>query len=304
MRGKMSSLLFIVFKAIKPKGEGNMRKYQWIMSCLTVFLMLGFWAMAHAAQVIYVEGRVQKQSAGASDWTKLDKGMEVSIGDSIRTARNSLVDIALDEAKKNTVRIDEKTMVVLNSAGEDMIDRLDLSRGKVFSNLESIKAGLSFEVTTPSAVAGVRGSSYSVYVERDEDEVAALKDTVFIQAYDAEKNLLSESMLPQGFRTFIERFGEPSVFMPVAPREYRNFDRAMEDISDRLEGKNPERQKLLSEETGEGHDSKSGEEQILDQTTSQGNVLDEVSDTKDSTQDGNTLDTIQDLRHSEEEYFP
>jgi len=274
-----------------------MKKYQWLVLGMMSFLIAGFFqVIAQAAEVVYVEGRVQKQSSGASEWTSLDKGMQVSIGDSIRTARNSLVDIALDDAQKNTIRIDEKTMVVLNSAGENTIDRLDLSRGKVFSNLESIKAGLSFEVTTPSAVAGVRGSSYSVYVERDEDEVAALKDTVFIQAYDADKNLLSESMLPQGFRTFIERFGEPSVFMPVAPREYRNFDRAMQDISDRLEGKEPE---PLPQDDGEPQEIAPA---VLDQAISQGDVLDEVTDTKDSTQDSNTLDTIQELRdHHEEE---
>jgi len=152
-------------------------------ACITVSAV----SFSRAAEIIYLEGNVQVQSAADDTWIKAEKGMQVDIGDSIRTARHSRVDIALDAQKQNTIRLEQKTQVVLNSASEGSLDRLDLSRGMVYSNLENIKAGLSFEVNTPSAVAGVRGSSYRVYTERDSDEVSAYKDTVFIKTFDANK---------------------------------------------------------------------------------------------------------------------
>ena len=194
-----------------------MKKYQLLFSLIVLFFgIIGFTIIVNAAEVVYLEGRVQLQSSTDIEWTPLAKGMQVEIGDSIRTARNSFVDIALDKAKLNTIRIDQKSMVVLNSDTSGAFDRLDLTKGKVIANLEDLKSGMNFEVNTPSAIAGVRGSSYSVYVEKDSDEVLAFKDTVFIKAFDSNKNELIELMLPEGFKTFIERFGEPSALIQIA----------------------------------------------------------------------------------------
>jgi hypothetical protein len=263
-----------------------MRKYQvFIMSTMIVFAFGCMQGMARAAEVLFVQGNVQVQSPTDEVWKKAEKGMQLNIGDTVRTARHSKIDIALDPDKKNTIQLAEKTLAVLNSATADTIDRLDLSRGRVFSNMEGIKAGFDFEVTTPSAVAGVRGSSYMVYAERDQDEVAAYKDTVFLKAFDADKNQLMEMMLPEGFKTFIERFQEPSALLQVSLREFSRFDNIRNDMVSRSEGREPVRQER--EHKGPFEKEQSVIEKLTEQAADQGTVLDQVIDTKDTTEDRN-----------------
>jgi hypothetical protein len=263
-----------------------MKKYQMFVSC--TMLLFGIFAAltpSRAAQIIHVEGNVQVQSPNDEVWKQAEAGMEVTIGDSVRTARHSKAGIALDAQKMNVIELGEKTLVVLNSATADTIDRMDLSRGRIYSNLEGIKAGLNFEVNTPSAVAGVRGSSYMVYTERDQDEVSAYKDTVFIKTFDANKEQSSEMMLPEGFKTFIERFETPGALMPVTNREFVRFDSIREELTGRIEGREPEKDTGVQQDEGAGQ--KSDMDQLTDQSANQG-VIDQVTDTKDDTADTNT----------------
>jgi hypothetical protein len=257
-----------------------------------LFFVIGsFVISAQAAEIIYVEGVVQVQAAQADVWQNAAKGMKVNTGDTLRTARRSRADVALDDAKQNIVRIEPKTLVVLNSNTAGAVDRIDLSRGKVYSNLEGLKAGMGFEVTTPSAVAGVRGSAYSVNVERDEDEVRAFKDDINIKTYDRDKNLLVETTLPEGFKTIIDRFDTPSAFIQVSEREFQRFDRTVEELSDHAAGKEATRaerearenaeKKQKSEET----DGKTSLEQSADQTAEGQDIIEELNDVKDQTKE-------------------
>lgn len=275
-----------------------MKKYQILVSLIVLFFgIICFTISANAAEVVYLEGRVQVQSSTDIDWTPLAKGMQVEIGDSIRTARNSFVDIALDKAKLNTIRIEQKSLVVLNSESSGTFDRLDLTKGRVIANLEDLKSGMNFEINTPSAIAGVRGSSYSVYVEKDSDEVLAFKDTVFIKAFDANKNELLELMLPEGFKTFIERFGGPSALIQIATQEFEHFDNAMEDVSSSIEGKMVERAKArIARENKAKADVKENKKSLLEQRAEQVEVnkdlLDRFADIQEIVEDRNKIEEL------------
>jgi hypothetical protein len=277
-----------------------MKKQHFLVILLVLFFaMSGLISFLQAAEIIYLEGNVQIQPVNAEEWKKADKGMQLNIGDAIRTARHSRADIALDEEKKNIIRIDPRTQAVLNS-NTSGIDRLDLSRGKVYANLENLKAGMEFEVTTPSAVAGVRGSSYSTYVERDTDEVQAFKDSVYIKAFDTEKNMLSETTLPEGFKTLIDRFDAAGAITQVSEREFERFDRMLEELTGHAEGKDQiraEREKAAREAAkGEGKSTTEQTGQVDDQQA----IADEVSKTKELTEESN-VDKIIEERSSEHE---
>jgi len=260
--------------------------YRFVSITVCVCALFACVCVAYAAQVIYLEGSCQVRSPQDESWRKLDKDARVDIGDSIRTARHSKIDIALDAEKKNMIRLGERTLVVLSSSTETSVDRLDLSRGRVYSNMENIKAGLSFEVNTPSAVAGVRGSSYMVYTERDQDEVSAYKDTVFIKTFDADKNLISEVMLPQGFKTFIERFEAAGALIQVHLREFERFDAIREALVSRAAGQEPreqERERFLPDP----------EPSILQDIRAPSELTDQLMETKELTGESKTEQLIE-----------
>ena len=263
-----------------------------VIACMVTII-----SSLHAAEIIYLEGSVQVQGEQEEGWRNAELGTKVDVGDKIRTARKSIADVALDEAKKNTIRISPKTLVILDSANPGTIDRLDLSRGMVYAKVENIQSGLSFEVSTPSAVAGVRGSAYSVYVERDEDEIKAYKDSAFVQAYDADGNLITEVTVPEGFKTFVERFEGPGSLIQVTLREFSRFDDVADEIASHEEGNMEVRRE---QERAAQQEAQSSEEK-LDEGQAAQDVTDTLSDLKDQTQENTQDDDIDDFRGGHEE---
>ncbi|MFA5362632.1 MAG: FecR family protein [Candidatus Omnitrophota bacterium] len=253
---------------------------------LLVLGLIGFISFLQAAEVVFTEGSVQVQSADKV-WKKAEAGTQVDIGDSIRTARKSRADVALDDEKMNTLRISEQTMVVLNSTEPGMINKIDLSNGKIYSNVENLKAGLAFEVSTPSAVAGVRGTGWSVESSKLKDEVATFKDTVKVKTFDANNNLLTETDVPEGFKTIIERFQQAGALTQLTEQEMQQWTEIRQEVTQHVE--NPP--------SGGGNEGADEDTQNLDQTTElQENVVNELDDSKDQIEDQQTDENVEKIR--------
>jgi ferric-dicitrate binding protein FerR (iron transport regulator) len=248
-----------------------MKKYALGVILLTLFFVVGLVAVLQAAVITTLEGNVQVQSAANKSWTKAKVGMTVNIGDSIQTARSSTADVTLDNAGKNKIRIEESTLVVINSANAADINKLNLSHGKIYANVEEVKAGLGFEVTTPSAVAGVRGTGWSVESSDRRDEVSTFKDSVFVQSMDQHGKLIDEITVPEGFKTDIERFEKAGELTKLSEDEIQRFN-----------------------EMREGRSGGTGMEQHIDNTTQlHQDTVETVNDTKDQVVDTKAAETAE-----------
>ena len=201
-----------------------MKKYALGVILFVLFFVVAFVSILQAAVITNMEGNVQVQSAADKSWSKAKAGTMVNIGDSIQTARSSTADVDLDGAGKNKIRIEESTLVVINSANASDINKLDLSHGKIYANVEEVKAGLGFEVTTPSAVAGVRGTGWSVESSDRRDQVATFKDSVFVKSMDQQGRVINEITVPEGFQTMIERFEKAGELTKVSEDEMQRFN--------------------------------------------------------------------------------
>jgi hypothetical protein len=277
----------------------------------TIFLILSFVAStiispleAEAAKIIYVEGTVQMQPAAQKAWKKAEKGMQINIGDSLRTASRSKADIMLDEEKKNTLRIEQKTLIVLNSNVPGLINRIDLSNGKIYFNIESIKSGLAFEVKTPSSVAGVKGTGGSVDSIRERDEVAAFKDEVYVRTYDAQQNLISEITVPEGFKTMIERFEAAGAVTTLSVEETQRWNETRQELSQRVEETTKAREEGAKPKEEPPKKEAPPEEMVKEIQNQQEvieNVSKEVKETKEQVEERTTEANIQEQRSNIEE---
>ena len=233
-----------------------------------LFTLAGFFSFVYAAQIVDVVGKAQIQPASSTSWRSAKTGMKVSIGDKIRTARRSEVRVALDEQKKSFISIEELTMVILNSTIPGEINKFDLSKGKLYVKAEKVKAGATFEVATPSAVAGVRGTAWSVESNADGDIVSVFESSVFVKAFDKMKRLISEVTVPEGFKIFIERFGPPGELLPLTDKEHGSWKKIKKRFLDFLEAVGGDLGKLgdLSDKAGELQDKMEDiQEQIEEQ---------------------------------------
>jgi hypothetical protein len=204
---------------------------------IALFITSGFIARLQAAEILYIEGNVQAQIAPEKAWKKAEPGMQLNIGDSIKTARRSKADIILDKDQKQSIRVEERTLLILDSTSPGLINKIDLSQGKVYANVDKVMAGLSFEVSTPSSVAGVRGTGWSVGSERQRDEVATYEGDVYLKTFNEQKNLLSETTVPAGFKSDVERFQGAGALAEVGAREMERWSGVKSELTQHvLEG--------------------------------------------------------------------
>ena len=131
-----------------------------------LFILTGGLLYAQEGIISYLEGDVSVRRGGELQWA--DFGTAVREGDTVSTGPDSLAILELPGDR--VVKLREETILTLTSTGTRAT--LDLNRGGVFAKVRKM-AGQDFSVSTPSAVAGVRGTqffmAYGEDPERQED---------------------------------------------------------------------------------------------------------------------------------------
>jgi hypothetical protein len=154
-----------------PGGEMMKKKAFWMTLIVAVLLPFAVLA-AQVGTFTAVNGRVD--IAGVDKVARLVKvGDPVDEGDVVRTKSNSRAEITFTD--DNILRMAERSRVVISeyvSSDESLTAKLTLSRGKVQNIVRKTGRILGrlkknrFEVHTPTAVVGVRGTNFFTYFQR------------------------------------------------------------------------------------------------------------------------------------------
>jgi len=136
--------------------------------CAMAVLTLVGTGFAHAqdATVEYVEGAVWIESAG--ERTVADFGSPLGAGDLVVTGADGVAVVAVGEGA--LIKLRESSVVLIDAAvGPGSVE---LRRGGVFARAaRSVSNRRSFQVTTPTMVAGVRGTEFFVAYGRTVEEL-------------------------------------------------------------------------------------------------------------------------------------
>lgn len=112
-------------------------------------------AEASVAVAQQIQGEVQILKAGAPDnsWQSVSAETALESGDSIRTSKGTFKLVYSDEA---SFGVDENTSLTVNQ----QTDRNDIQLvlGKIKGKIDKQKASRPFQISTPAAVATVRGT--------------------------------------------------------------------------------------------------------------------------------------------------
>ncbi|HCM42084.1 MAG TPA: hypothetical protein DIS66_02050, partial [Candidatus Omnitrophica bacterium] len=117
-----------------------------------------------------VKGKAMMSTAGNPVEKKLKVGDVVKAGDQIYTQKKSSVSITFDFLKQNAVHIPESSRAVFTSIEPTDIK---LETGSVFSAVDGLPKDSTWKVTTPVAVAAVRGTLYVVRFQAESGEFYA-----------------------------------------------------------------------------------------------------------------------------------
>lgn len=111
------------------------------------------------ARVYEVTGDVKISSPSGSDWEPVLKGMIIKAGQIVLTSKDGSVSVTFDEAFSNVVHVPGGTRAVFRSIEPTDIG---LEDGRIYNLFDGLSASKNWTVSTPTAVAAVRGTYFLV----------------------------------------------------------------------------------------------------------------------------------------------
>jgi hypothetical protein len=116
------------------------------------------------AEAESVTGKAYIFKQGAAEWKELEPSSPVDFGDSLKTGKESQVEVAF--GRGNTIKIDENSKIFLSHIADSSdSNRIEVfnCNGSVLSNIEKLpKAYSLFQVRTPMSVAKISGTFFIV----------------------------------------------------------------------------------------------------------------------------------------------
>ncbi|GEM_PF-6534282 len=190
---------------------------------MTVFIGI---RMSHAnppesqARVLSFEGQVQYRMPSSKEWKNVQKNELLSQGTEILTGPNSTCEIGVGEGIKSAVKLRQDSRATLTSLAPV---KIDLRSGKIFSLVRNIKQGSTFQVSTPTAVATVRGTGW----EQGLDSIQVFEESVHVAGSSGQ-----ESDIPEGKGIGIGDDGKLGDLFDVsndARSEWKDFKEKVEE---------------------------------------------------------------------------
>jgi len=119
------------------------------------------------ATIVFIKGKAEVQRAGEKVWRPASLQMALYQGDRISTEKDADLEIRLDDG--SIVKLKDRSFLELYAMEKQeqplaSIISLKLIWGKLLGCIKKLASKESkFELTTPTAVAGVRGTVFAVF---------------------------------------------------------------------------------------------------------------------------------------------
>lgn len=176
--------------------------------------------------IIYTGANVEVSTQ--VETTMATVGMIVPEGTTIRTT-DSTVD--LQSERGHLIRIKEFTEFTLMRMEDDISTRVNI--GNIYVRANRLDAGDEFVVVTPTAIAGVRGTTFSISVQSERSVVSTFDGAVIVHSH-GESLLTSENerVVVENREQRLEEFN-PSIREQMEVQTLINVD-SPEEYSDRM----------------------------------------------------------------------
>lgn len=149
---------------------------------LSMTAILSFTSMAFAVQkkgiIEKVNNRVEIKTS--KSWNKLKSGVNVFVGDSIRTGLRSTAEIKYDDGTKT--RIGSRSNIIINDR------KITINKGYIWGKVDKHKTS-GLKIITSNAIASIIGTEFFVEVN-DEDKttkIIVLEGEISVSPNDRKK---------------------------------------------------------------------------------------------------------------------
>jgi len=148
------------------------------------------------AKISFLKGRAEVQRSGSVIWTPAVLKMILNAGDRVSTEDGAELEIRLDDG--SVLKMKDKSLLVIERMEKQKkplttITRLQAMSGKILGCIRKLSSKESkFEINTPTAVAGIRGTVFAVFVEGDSTAVDVVQGQVAVAGQVGREVLVSE----------------------------------------------------------------------------------------------------------------
>jgi len=154
------------------------------------------------AEVLSISGEVNARKAGQTGWSAVSEGTLLSEGDTISTGKGASAELSMAEEDNIVASLSGDTTAILRGK---TLERVELSIGSIRSLVKKLGKGSSFEVKTPTVIAGARGSGWDVGYDGESTTVKAFEDSISVKSIDEKGKVLREVSLDQDFQISVDR---------------------------------------------------------------------------------------------------
>ena len=143
-------------------------------------------------EVDFKMGELKVKNVKLKNWKELEEEDPVSVGDTLRTGKESKCEIVLNDG--SIIRLNENTIYSIDAMKNEkskVIFKGMLIKGQVWTNVDKKdKRERDFEVKTPVAVAAVIGTNYRLNYDGSMTEIAVMEGKVKADLVDEKKKEL------------------------------------------------------------------------------------------------------------------
>ena len=215
-----------------------MRYSKFLAGLFCLILICSFSDAAKSAprvRIIRVEGHAEVLKLGSGAWDKAVKGVYLNTGDSVKTKRESSCDIAFDSTKDNVVNVRPLSHVVIKLEGNERIRLVD---GEVFALIRGLSEGSSFEIRTPSAVCGARGTGFGAAKEGASTVASAYEDDIYTLGLKKDGTPMpGELDVEEGYESIVRGLGRPGAPTKIGREKYKKWDKWRDGVGGRSQTK-------------------------------------------------------------------
>ena len=236
---------------------------------LALWLVVAGAAIAHAQErvgtVTGIEGQAEVLHGGAGTWSLLREGDPVALGDQLRTRQDSKLRVTLREDSVLTLAPASQLTITEQVVAPAAVSRFQLLLGTIKAAVTErySEPNARFEVATPTAIAGVRGTSFLASYDPSQEEtlVVGLLDVTRVRALVDTQGTAVVDLGP-GLATRVRRGSRPLAPARLPEDQLRSLQSATELAgragrgANRLDARRPQRP---------GERAVSTEEQAVDQ---------------------------------------
>jgi hypothetical protein len=158
-------------------------------------------------EILYISGTPKVCLGDETQYIDAEEGMYLESGDKIKTDDDSSLGLGFNKDESNIIEVGNNSDVVV-VLGEN--EKLELLEGRVFVTISELTSGSSFEVRTPTAVTGARGTYWAVIAIKDSTDVETIEGDVYVAAFLEDGKLVGEEIVVfAGYQTTVKRFHSP-----------------------------------------------------------------------------------------------